>query len=75
MTGAFRRRWWAALAFAASLAGCSEQLTQPGQCPELCPGGLPQGEEQILTALPNQDSTFTGYTARSSGTRLPEYRL
>ncbi|HTK42394.1 MAG TPA: hypothetical protein VL287_12450 [Gemmatimonadales bacterium] len=68
MIGAFRRRWWAAFAFAASLAGCSEQLTQPGQCPELCPGGLPQGEEQILTALPNQDSTFTGYTARSSGT-------
>jgi hypothetical protein len=48
-------------------AACSEQLTQPGQCPELCPGGTPQSQEEILTALPGQDSTFTGYTERSSG--------
>lgn len=61
------RRALALLLLAAALAGCSEQLTQPGQCPELCPGGTPQGEEAILTVLPNQDSTFTGYTERSSG--------
>jgi len=68
VSGAFRRRWWAALASAAVLTGCSEHLTQPGQCPELCPGGLPEGREEILTALNNQDSTFTGYTQRASGT-------
>jgi hypothetical protein len=66
--GGARRRWLPVLALTAVLAGCSEQLTQPGQCPELCPGGTPQGAEEILTVLPNQDSTFTGYTARSSGT-------
>src|SRR5262249_49601914 len=70
VTGAFRRRCWAGLAFAASLTGCSEQLTQPGQCPELCPGGIPQGEEQVLTALHSQDSAFTGYPARSSGSLM-----
>jgi hypothetical protein len=68
VSGAFRRRCCAALASWLVLAGCSEQLTQPGQCPELCPGGTPEGQEEILTALNSQDSTFTGYTARSSGT-------
>ncbi len=57
----------ATLALAAAAAACSEQLTQPGQCPELCPGGTPQSQEEILTALPSQDSTFTGYTQQSSG--------
>lgn len=57
----------ATLALAVSASACSERLTQPGQCPELCPGGTPQSQEEILTALPNQDSTFTGYTQRSSG--------
>jgi hypothetical protein len=55
------------LALAAGAAACSEQLTQPGQCPELCPGGTPQSQEEIITALPSQDSTFTGYTQASSG--------
>jgi hypothetical protein len=50
------------LALAGGAAACSEHLTQPGQCPELCPGGTPVGQEEILTALPDNDSTFTGYT-------------
>ena len=33
------RRLLVLLALTAPLAGCSEELTQPGQCPELCPGG------------------------------------
>jgi hypothetical protein len=68
VNGGAPRRLLAIVALTTGLVGCSEQLTQPGQCPELCPGGTPQGEEQILTVLPNQDSTFTGYTARASGT-------
>ena len=67
MRGRLGRRLVATLALAAGAAACSERLTQPGQCPELCPGGTPQGQEEILTALPDQDSTFTGYTERSSG--------
>jgi hypothetical protein len=66
--GGAPRRPFVVLALASGLVGCSENLTQPGQCPELCPGGSPQGQEQVLTALANQDSTFSGYTARSSGT-------
>jgi hypothetical protein len=60
----------AMLALTAGLTACSEQLTQPGQCPELCPGGTPQGQETILTALTNSDSTFTGYTERASGSLM-----
>lgn len=54
------------LALAAGVAACSEHLTQPGQCPELCPGGTPVGQEEIVTALPDNDSTFTGYTDASA---------
>jgi hypothetical protein len=67
MRGSAARWRLATLMLTAGLAACSEHLTQPGQCPELCPGGTPQGQEEILTALPGQDSTFTGYTERSTG--------
>jgi len=67
VTGGATRRSLVPLALMVLLAGCSEELTQPGQCPELCPGGTPQGQEEILTVLPNQDSTFSGYTERSAG--------
>ena len=67
MSGGATRRSLVPLVFTVLLAGCSEELTQPGQCPELCPGGTPQGQEEILTVLPNQDSTFSGYTAGSAG--------
>ena len=36
--GPLSRGLVATLALAAGTAACSEQLTQPGQCPELCPG-------------------------------------
>lgn len=52
-----------ALSLALSLA-CQERLTQPGDCPELCPGGTPQVIEEVLQALPGLDSTFTGYVER-----------
>ena len=31
---------------------CQERLTQPGECPELCPGGTPEVLEEILEAAP-----------------------
>ena len=70
MKARFSRGLVAALILAAGTGACSEQLTQPGQCPELCPGGTPQSQEEILTVLPNEDSTFTGYTEASSSAVL-----
>ncbi len=56
----------AAAGLAALLSvGCQEQLTQPGQCPELCPGGTAATFEEVLQAIPNADSTFTGYILRA----------
>ncbi len=59
-----------ALTLALTLAGCQERLTQPGECPELCPGGTPQVIEEVLEALPQLDSTFTGYADRGAGAVL-----
>lgn len=53
-----------ALVAAATLA-CQEQLTQPGQCPELCPGGSPDAVEEVLQATPSADSAFSGYALRA----------
>ncbi len=52
------------------LASCQERLTQPGECPELCPGGTPEVLEEVLEAIPQLDSTFTGYADRGSGAVL-----
>ena len=35
------RLWLVFLLSALVLAGCEEELTVAGQCPELCPGGQP----------------------------------
>jgi len=47
----------ASLLALATLA-CQEQLTQPGECPELCPGGTAETIEEVLQALPNGDTSF-----------------
>ncbi|HEX5387532.1 MAG TPA: hypothetical protein VFW66_12565 [Gemmatimonadales bacterium] len=57
------------VAIVASTA-CQEQLTQPASCPELCPGGTADVIEEVLTATPGGDSTFTGYALRGSGAVL-----
>ena len=57
--------WWlGASATAIALAGCQERLTQPGECPALCPGGVPEVVEEVLEAAPQLDSTFSGYAER-----------
>ena len=58
--------WWGGGLALAALSGCQERLTQPGQCPELCPGGTPEVIEEILVATPGLDSAFTGYADRGS---------
>lgn len=60
----------AALAVIA-LTACTEDLTTPGGCPTLCPGGSPEVRDTTLTAVFNQDSSFTGYTSFTEPTSLP----
>ena len=42
-------------------SACTEELTVPGQCPELCPGGQPQLRDTVIVATEGADSTFSGY--------------
>jgi hypothetical protein len=59
------------LVLLAGLAGgCQEQLTSPGQCPQLCPGGDVQTLEVVLTPTLGHDSTYTGYINRGDGVAL-----
>ena len=52
------------------LAGCEEELTVPGRCPELCPGGQPTVFDTIIPALDASDSTFFGYSGHGALTAL-----
>ena len=63
-------RWIVFLASVLILAGCEEELTVPGQCPELCPGGQPVVLDTILFATEGSDTAFFGYTDRSSVSSL-----
>jgi hypothetical protein len=64
------RRLPIAIALAVGGAACQERLTQPGECPALCPGGVPEVVQEILEAAPELDSTFTGYAERGAGAAL-----
>jgi len=64
------RRLAIAIALAVGGAACQERLTQPGECPALCPGGVPEVVQEILEAAPGLDSTFTGYAERGAGAAL-----
>ena len=48
------------------VAGCTEELTVPGQCPELCPGGQPVVLDTILLATEGSDTAFFGYSDRAT---------
>lgn len=63
-------RWIVFLASVLILAGCEEELTVPGQCPELCPGGQPVVLDTILFATEGSDTAFFGYTDRSTVSSL-----
>ena len=55
---------------AALAAGCQEELTSPGQCPQLCPGGDVRTLDVVLTPTVGRDSTYTGYVNRGEGVAL-----
>jgi hypothetical protein len=60
------RLWIGFLVSVLVLAGCEEELTVPGQCPELCPGGQPVVLDTIILATENSDTAFFGYSDRSA---------
>lgn len=62
--------WLLLLASLVWLAGCEEELTVPGQCPELCPGGQAIVRDTIVLATEGSDSAFFGYTSRAATSSL-----
>jgi len=52
------------------MAGCTEDFTTPGSCPQTCPGGNIVIRDTIIDAAFNMDSTYTGYVAAGEGTGL-----
>ncbi len=52
------------------LAGCTEKLAIPGDCPALCPGGQTVVVDTVLDAIVDGDSTFTGYGLLTDGVTI-----
>jgi hypothetical protein len=42
-------------------AACSEELTTPAKCPDLCPGASLVIRDTVIEAIEDRDSTYTGY--------------
>ena len=51
---------------ALGLAGCTENLATPGDCPALCPGDRITVKDTVITATTGADSTYFGYALRSA---------
>jgi len=51
-------------------AACRDELTTPGDCPALCPGGQQQVLELVLQAIDQGDTTHVGYVAPGLGPSL-----
>ncbi|MEZ4412654.1 MAG: hypothetical protein R2910_06705 [Gemmatimonadales bacterium] len=52
------------------LAGCTEDFTTPGSCPQTCPGGNIVIRDTVIDAVFDGDSTYSGYVAAGDGTGL-----
>ena len=61
------RRRLGRLAVLLALAGCTEQVTAPGVCPDYCPGGQITVVDTIFTDVIGRDSAFTGYLEAHQG--------
>jgi hypothetical protein len=63
--------WLAAFVLlAVAMTGCQERLTEPAECPELCPGGESRVFDTVISPLPNSDTSYVGYVARTSAGAL-----
>ena len=56
---------------AVAIAGCREQLTTPGRCPELCPSGTVVLADTLLAGADVSDTSVRGYV----GVREARYLL
>jgi hypothetical protein len=52
------------------LGACQERLSQPSDCPTLCPGTGLTVRDTVIEALQDRDSVFTGYRAATERTAL-----
>jgi hypothetical protein len=59
-----------AAALLIGLSGCQDEFTSPGGCPALCPGGVPQVFEEVLTPITGSDSSFRGYVQPNTAAAL-----
>ena len=59
-----------ALAGFAAVLGCQERLTEPVDCPTLCPGGDARVIDTFLTALPLGDSSHAPYVGGNAAASL-----
>lgn len=68
--GRFLRLGPGLLALALVAVACRDELTAPGDCPALCPGGQPTVLDTVITADPGQDSAYVGYVKPGLGVSL-----
>jgi hypothetical protein len=52
------------------LCACQEELTAPGDCPALCPAGVPQVFDETIPAITGADSSFRGYVQPNAAAAL-----
>jgi len=62
--------WLLLLLLAVAMTACQEDLTTPGECPLLCPGGDSEVFEITLTPLPGSDSSYMPYFQPGQGNSL-----
>lgn len=65
-----RRRVAGCFALAIFATGCTEHLTQPGECPTFCPGGAAVFRDTVITASFGTDSSFSGYLSNGELTSV-----
>lgn len=66
-----RRLGFGALGLVAiGLAGCTEDFTTPGSCPQTCPGGTIIVRDTVIDAVFGGDSSYSGYVFAGQGTGL-----
>jgi hypothetical protein len=58
------------LVLAGAMTACQEDLTSPGECPLLCPGGNSEVFEITLNPLPGTDSSYMPYFAVGQGNSI-----
>jgi hypothetical protein len=65
-----RGRCLALLLASLAVIGCQEKLTAPADCPALCPGGLSQVFDEVISPITGADSSFRGYVQPFSAAAL-----